>query len=1479
MTASANTIGSNKMTETDTISADDTVETESPEPSDAAELAAARAAWETERQQMREQIASLRIGLGDLGRTHAMARQMWVSSVGKAEATHAQAWSQLDSAREEHRTELAALQARLDALQAQSQAATQAWDDERLTLAQQLEAAQGQVAQLQDQAGAEAHARELERQAHLAESAELRAQVDAVRDEQQAQQRQSAAEKAQAEAEHLRLLDDERARARSLRAELERRHAQQNDALQAELSQALTQAQVDRAASEELRERLAEASSARQAERLQAQEERAAWQARQTELEHRHDLQRREWEDTAAHLREALQAQHERREGERQRHADELAALRAGLESSQGTALLAMERLREQAESREADWERRLQQQDDQWQQRLQDLRTHLAVRHDDAAQAWTGRLAAAEAAAEGARQAHEQALRQLAAERREWQVRSEAAVEASRQESAALQLRHAEAALALRQEVDTELAWWRKELTEARRQLQHAQLALSRQADQSGRLLQSLRAQQQQERAQMQAAVQRAQLGMAGLAQKVGGQLESLRIAPPLRVRSRHAETLETLRALQQQVHETANALGDTRPLLGLAAPEPEVPTLSQLMGLDDHDFIRQAYRVVLRREPDSDGQEHYAQRLRQGEHRLRVLADLRLSAEGRSVEPLLPGLDDLLRSLRKSRVPLLGRRERRRLQDALVASDGPDPHLPALDAASPHLARIEASLDDLGRGSAWLAETVPIAVSLGRAPREFGLDPWACAQELARAEGDAFIDLAYALLFRRPPTDAERQTETRRLVAGASRVHLLDLMLDQATGTAPAADGASSTLSAKSLLALGSFPQLPSHERPEVTVIVPVTGSLDTSLRCLRAIARHPAHVPFEVLAVVDGRSPADAAQALANIRGLRVVHHTGEPGWAAACNAAAATARGAWLHVLHDGMEAQPGWLDELRRTFDRFPGTGLAGSKRLRPDGLLAAAGHLLWQDGSIAPVGPGDDPALPRHDHAREVDGFDGASLMVPRHLFEAVGGFDTALPAGSEAMGLALALQDRGYRAVYQPGSVVAQQDGSTALPASPPDGAQGLRHRWGTRLAQHATAGSPVDGAAGRQPTGRLLAIEHRLPRPDRDAGSVSVFNLLVAARELGLRVSLMAEADVADGVAADPRYVELLQRSGIEVLQAPHVTSLADHLAREGGRFDAVLLFRPLVMERHATVIERLCPRAKRLYYPHDLHFLRKARQAAWSGDTELAERAARSRPLELALHRRAHLTLVASEAERALLEAEGQGDRTRWLPLLLDTTRFERPAAERRGLLFVGNFHHAPNVDALAQLVQDIMPRARAARPDLELWVVGEDPPAEMTQRDDPGVHYLGACDDLGPLLASARVAVAPLRFGAGAKGKVARALAAGLPVVASSPAIEGMGLVPGQHLLLADDADSFTDAVCRLHDDASSLWQQLSDAGHRHAVAHWGPKAATRALADVLRELDIPLRQPAFGSGFFHEDITNPRPAAPLSTTTR
>jgi glycosyltransferase involved in cell wall biosynthesis len=268
---------------------------------------------------------------------------------------------------------------------------------------------------------------------------------------------------------------------------------------------------------------------------------------------------------------------------------------------------------------------------------------------------------------------------------------------------------------------------------------------------------------------------------------------------------------------------------------------------------------------------------------------------------------------------------------------------------------------------------------------------------------------------------------------------------------------------------------------------------------------------------------------------------------------------------------------------------------------------------------------------------------------------------------------------------------------------------------------------------------------------------------------------------------------------------------------------LEKRGAEFDIVVISRMETAARHLNVVRARAPHAKIIFNTVDLHFLREQREAELSGNADALQKAEKTKALELQAVSGSDLTIVHSTVERDILDKERPEAKVALFPWVSSVLPPSVPLSSRDSILFVGGFRHAPNADGLRWFLDAIWPRVRAQVRQAKFNIVGPDAPEDIRNwhgRD--GVSVLGWVENLDPQLNRARVSVAPLRFGAGLKGKVVLALSRGLPVVCTSIASEGMGLRSGVDVLVADDPEEFARAIVTLLNDETA-WLQLSRNG--------------------------------------------------------
>jgi glycosyltransferase involved in cell wall biosynthesis len=163
----------------------------------------------------------------------------------------------------------------------------------------------------------------------------------------------------------------------------------------------------------------------------------------------------------------------------------------------------------------------------------------------------------------------------------------------------------------------------------------------------------------------------------------------------------------------------------------------------------------------------------------------------------------------------------------------------------------------------------------------------------------------------------------------------------------------------------------------------------------------------------------------------------------------------------------------------------------------------------------------------------------------------------------------------------------------------------------------------------------------------------------------------------------------------------------------------------------------------------------------------------------------------------------------------------------------------LLFIGGFQHTPNVDAVLFFVQKIYPFVRRRLPQVKFYIIGDKAPADIVALADDNIIITGQQRDARSFFDSIKLSVAPLRFGAGVKGKINQSMGLGVPVVATSIAVEGAELRDGEDVLVADEPEAFANALITLY-ESEELWNRLSENGVKKTRALYSVETARRKL---------------------------------------
>ncbi|MGE0682348.1 MAG: glycosyltransferase, partial [Candidatus Binatia bacterium] len=333
--------------------------------------------------------------------------------------------------------------------------------------------------------------------------------------------------------------------------------------------------------------------------------------------------------------------------------------------------------------------------------------------------------------------------------------------------------------------------------------------------------------------------------------------------------------------------------------------------------------------------------------------------------------------------------------------------------------------------------------------------------------------------------------------------------------------------------------------------------------------------------------------------------------------------------------------------------------------------------------------------------------------------------------------------------------------------------------------------LSNNRDEPSPPDPAAPP----RALFVDARVPTPDQDAGSNVIYEQMRVVQSLGFAVTFLAPADPA----LPSKYIDSLHEVGIDIVQTNSELAHERFLQEKGSQFTLAYLHRFDVAERCIALLRFHAPRTVLIFNNADMHFLRMQRQARLTGMAEHLAFAESIKKREMSVSRAVDCTLICNLQEQEILRQEAPDALSHYLPWIIEACIEPLPAyRDRTDLMFIGGFNHPPNLDGVLWFLSEVFPTVQQLLPEVRLHIYGSAIPASLIELASDRVVIGGHVADLAVAFDRHRVSIAPLRFGAGFKGKLAASLAHGVPSVVTPIGAEGTGLNDGEHVLVAEDA---------------------------------------------------------------------------------
>jgi glycosyltransferase involved in cell wall biosynthesis len=316
------------------------------------------------------------------------------------------------------------------------------------------------------------------------------------------------------------------------------------------------------------------------------------------------------------------------------------------------------------------------------------------------------------------------------------------------------------------------------------------------------------------------------------------------------------------------------------------------------------------------------------------------------------------------------------------------------------------------------------------------------------------------------------------------------------------------------------------------------------------------------------------------------------------------------------------------------------------------------------------------------------------------------------------------------------------------------------------FREKWKDLLSHEHLANNKrnIERAAHRTPETAVVVFDDLLPTPDLDAGSARMASILKILRKQHRTLFVYKSKNPAE------RYEQALWAAGIETLD---LVNYRQRLKEQ--EFHTAIVSRPDLAHVLVPSLRRQAPKMKIIYDPVDAHYRRLDREYQLLGDANIKNQAERYRKIELELVRATDMLWSASAADAKLLTTEVPEKPVAIIPTIHPLHPSGKRFAERHNLIFIGNFNHRPNSDAIIFFVEQVLPLIRRSIPEVGFDVVGSNTPTSFQSYASENLRIHGYVPDIDPLFNSSRVFVAPLRFGAGVNGKIGEALSYGLPVV--------------------------------------------------------------------------------------------------------
>ena len=361
------------------------------------------------------------------------------------------------------------------------------------------------------------------------------------------------------------------------------------------------------------------------------------------------------------------------------------------------------------------------------------------------------------------------------------------------------------------------------------------------------------------------------------------------------------------------------------------------------------------------------------------------------------------------------------------------------------------------------------------------------------------------------------------------------------------------------------------------------------------------------------------------------------------------------------------------------------------------------------------------------------------------------------------------------------------------------------------------------------------------LLFIAPTVPLFDQNSGDLRLFTILSMLSK-SYDITYLALNAANNKSMENNLHVSRLIDLGINV----YVRNFSIINILRSTMFKAAIIEFYRVAEYFLPRIKILQPSCPVIVDTVDVHYLRLHRKYQVTKDIQDLRLTEETKARELSVYQQADMVLTVTEEDGMRLRNENGYINTRTVPTVHRLVA-RAGNSNTSDMIFVGGFRHDPNIDAVVYFCEDILPRVKNVIPEARFTIVGSNPPGEVKNLSNDYITVTGYVPSTTPYLQESYVSVAPIRYGAGMKGKIGEAMAHGLPVVTTTIGAEGMGLIDRENAMIADSPEKFANAVIELMSD-NNLYRKIQHNSMKHIEKHYTPQKVGNTIENMLAELD-------------------------------